>query len=165
MPEGKLIVDMLYKDRSGNVWVPGFNPTTFIVTPYMSTVRRVSVPEMRPTTGFGLLADRMVADGEGYYWIWQARKGLCLYHEGEPPVFVSTFHYYDCGVEASGIVHLKDGADLLLERCEELWHVIHNGMSVEEYPFALVKGKRVTGLRQDVYGRVCIAAREGIFLY
>lgn len=165
LPQGNLIVDMLYKDRNGDIWVPGFSPTTFIITLNGGGVVRMGVPEMRQATGYGLLADRMIADGNGYYWIWQGRKGLALYHEGTAPVFEPSFAYYDSGVTATAISKCSNAPGILLGRYEELWQIAHDGMSMDRAPLAVVKGQWINGIRQDRYGRVWIATDTGIFLF
>lgn len=78
LPPGGKILDGLAKDADGNVWVAGFKPRTFIVTRDRHHIDRYEVPEMQQTTGYPLLADRVVADGGGF-WIWQGRIGLMRY--------------------------------------------------------------------------------------
>ncbi len=69
------ILDGMCEDRFGNIWVAGFMPHSFIVSNPMQFIKREIVPGISAQTGYPLLADRMVADGEGY-WIWQGRVGL-----------------------------------------------------------------------------------------
>lgn len=161
LPQGNLIVDMLYKDRNGDIWVPGFSPTTFIITLSGGGVVRMGVAEMRKATGYGLLADRMIADGNGYYWIWQGRKGLALYHEGMAPVFEPTFAYYDSGVTATAISKCTNAPGILLGRYEELWQIVHDGMRIDREPLAVVKDQWIKDIRQDRFGRVWIATDTG----
>lgn len=72
---GRKILDEMCEDKNGNIWVSGFIPHTFIVSSPMQFLKRETVADMSRQTGYPLLADRMVADGDGY-WIWQGRIGL-----------------------------------------------------------------------------------------
>lgn len=78
VPEGKKILDQLLQDRQGNIYVAGFTPHTFVLTPHQSGLRRVTAPAIRRITGYPLLADRAVPDGDDF-WIWQGRIGLTYY--------------------------------------------------------------------------------------
>lgn len=102
LPAGRKIVDHLCEDRAGNVWVAGFAPNTFIVSPREATMRRETVPEMARLTGFPLLPDRMVADDGGRaYWIWQGRKGLMLYDKATGRLAAVPGRYDRCVAKAS----------------------------------------------------------------
>lgn len=79
LPEGKKILDQLWQDRDGNIYVAGFTPHTFIITAEQSDIVRRVTPAISRQTGFPLLADRTIHDGDRYIWIWQGRKGLVLY--------------------------------------------------------------------------------------
>ena len=72
------IIDQLAEDSDGNMWVAGFIPHTFIVSADASKLERHDVAAIQAQTGFPLLADRVVADGN-HYWIWQGRTGLHHY--------------------------------------------------------------------------------------
>lgn len=86
---GYKILDGLCEDRFGNIWVAGFTPHTFIVSHSTQSIVREPVAAMRQFTGFPLLPDRMVADGQGF-WIWQGRVGLMYYD-------AHTAHLYPAG--------------------------------------------------------------------
>lgn len=79
LPPGRKILDGMCEDKAGNVWVAGFTPHTFIVTSSSRSTSRETIPAISAMTGFPLLADRMVADNDGCFWIWQGRTGLVHY--------------------------------------------------------------------------------------
>lgn len=79
LPEGNKILDILYEDREGNIWVSGFTPTTFVVSSNKTQVKRMEVNAMRDLTGYPLLPDRMIINGADY-WIHQGRVGLMHYN-------------------------------------------------------------------------------------
>ena len=78
LPPGNKILDQLYEDREGNIYVAGFTPHTFIVTPEQNGITRIDAPSIFRETGYPLLPERSVEEGK-YIWIWQGRKGLLLY--------------------------------------------------------------------------------------
>ena len=78
IPVGKKILDQLLQDRQGNIYVAGFTPHTFVLTPDESALRRITAPAISRLTGYPLLADRAVPEG-GDFWIWQGRIGLTYY--------------------------------------------------------------------------------------
>ena len=79
MPSGRKILDRLCQDKEGNVYVSGFTPHSFVLSFSQRDVQRVTADAIRRTTGYPLLADRSVCDGNTHIWIWQGRQGLMLY--------------------------------------------------------------------------------------
>lgn len=78
LPQGSKILDHMAEDRNGNIYVAGFTPHTFIISTDNNRIQSHTVPAMAALTGFPLLADRVIADGKGF-WIWQGRVGLTHY--------------------------------------------------------------------------------------
>ena len=72
------ILDGMWLLPSGDLWVGGFLPTTFILSPVRKPVVRHTVAPMVRQTGYPLIADRCVSDGS-VLWISQGRIGLMLY--------------------------------------------------------------------------------------
>lgn len=75
----KRILDGLWLDFTGNLWVSGFLPTTFVISPILSPLIRYTIPEITQQTGYPLIADRCIQDGNNL-WISQGRIGLMLYN-------------------------------------------------------------------------------------
>ena len=78
LPAGKKILDGMWIDRDDCLWVGGFIPTTFVVSPDFVPVRRYTLPQITRQTGYPLIADRCIQDGDRL-WISQGRIGLVLY--------------------------------------------------------------------------------------
>lgn len=76
----KKILDGMWIDRNDNLWVGGFIPTTFILSPASVPIVRYALPQMTRQTGYPLIADRCVSDGD-CLWISQGRIGLALYNK------------------------------------------------------------------------------------
>ena len=132
LPEGKKIIDYAILDRNGNLWVPGYSPHTFIITSADSPIRRDAVQPMSDKTGYRVMVDNICrADGDGFYWIWQGRTNLSLYHAASgdfvfsteqtaiPPLSVSKCMVPD---RAGHYLWAATGADLL-----RVWH---EGLSI-----------------------------------
>lgn len=79
MSAQKKILDGMWIDHSGNLWVGGFIPTTFILSPTLIPTQRYSLPQVTQQTGYPLIADRCIKDGNKL-WISQGRIGLMLYN-------------------------------------------------------------------------------------
>lgn len=71
LPDGNKILDQMCESRDGNLYVAGYTPHTFLITPAQRDIRRLPIPAMRQRTGFPVLADRTVYDGPRYVWLWQ----------------------------------------------------------------------------------------------
>ncbi len=79
MSAEKKILDGMWIDHNDNLWVGGFIPTTFILSPASVPILRYSLPQITRQTGYPLIADRCVSDGD-CLWISQGRIGLVLYN-------------------------------------------------------------------------------------
>lgn len=165
IPDRRLIVDHLCEDRDGNVWVAGFSPTTFIAAPDVSHTLRMEADEMRQATGFCLLADRMVADTDGYYWIWQGRYGLSLYHYGQAPSFLFTAKPQGLASVERGIEKCTTLPGIMAYSGNTVWHLWHDGMKIECQRVVTMPGGDICGVRIDARGRLWTASHKAVSLY
>lgn len=172
MPNRKLIIDRLCEDRDGNILVSGFSPTSFIVAPATASVWRNEAAGIRQATGFCLLADRMVADGDGYYWLWQGRYGLALYHEGSAPNFIWDSKPQGVDNVERGFVRYATqqsaataGLGIVAYTGNTVWRLWREGMAVKAKAIATVADGKVKGIRVDGQGRVWIATRKSLTLH
>lgn len=79
LSQEKKILDGLWLEKLGNLWVGGFIPTTFILSPSNCPIARYAIPQITEQTGYPLIADRCIKDNH-YLWISQGRIGLVLYN-------------------------------------------------------------------------------------
>lgn len=165
IPDRRLIVDRLCEDRYGNMWVAGFSPTTFIAAPDVGRTLRMEADGMRRATGFCLLADRMVADTDGYYWIWQGRYGLSLYHEGQAPSFLFTAKPQGLTSVERGIQKCTTLPGIVAYRGNTVWHLWHEGMTIECRRVVSIPGGDVCGVRADARGRLWTASHKALSLF
>lgn len=165
LPRRSMIVDMLYKDWNEDIWVAGFSPTTFIVSPYLGSVRRIEAAGMSSIKGFGLLADRMVADADDWYWIWQGRSGLTLYHEGEQPQSVDKMMRMPEESLQRGFQRSKTGTGILAYDDNTVWRLKHIGTKILPAKITELRYESIIGLREEALGNIWIATENGIYIY
>lgn len=165
LPKRSMIVDMLYQDRSGDIWVAGFSPSTFIVSPYLGSVRRIEAAGMSSIKGFGLLADRMVADTDGWYWIWQGRSGLTLYHDGEQPQSVDKMMHMQDEELRQGFQRSKTGPGILAYNDNTVWRLSHAGRTILPTKITELRYESIIGLREEPLGNIWIATENAIYIY
>lgn len=155
---GSKILDGLCEDRSGNIWVAGFTPHTFIVSNSVQSVVRESVAPISTKTGFPLLPDRMVADGKNY-WIWQGRVGLMFY---EP----TTSRLIDAGGMnvSRSIAYDKNNAGIWAAKGKRLIHLTFERGAVVEKEAASFSSD-VSSVNTQGDGNIWIGTRDGAYLY
>ncbi|MGN1229532.1 MAG: triple tyrosine motif-containing protein, partial [Prevotella sp.] len=78
LPEGTCIIDELTFDRQGNLWVPGFSPLTFILSPKDDGITRYGLETQKMRFG-GRLIVWYAARENGWIWIEHDRLGLSIY--------------------------------------------------------------------------------------
>lgn len=78
LPGGKKIVDQLCESSTGDIYVSGFSPHTFIIAHRPQDMMRHEVSLIGASTGYPLLPDAVCFD-EQRIWLYQGRQGLTLY--------------------------------------------------------------------------------------
>ena len=163
LPEGHLIIDRLFQDRTGNLWVSGFSPQTFILAPDVAAVQRDAVEAMHRVTGFKLLPDRMVRDDDGAYWIWQGRYGLALYQPGRAIKFLSR----QSGLKwvERTLAKSRSTTGIFAAAGDTYYYIHHQGDAILSKPLGKLPHDEVTALGEDNLGRLWVAGRKGISQY
>jgi len=77
-------------DHQGNVWIPSFTPTPFIISERDEGVHRFVPKQMTAMTTYPLIADAVVHDRDGF-WLMQSRVGL-MYYRPCDELLVSALH-------------------------------------------------------------------------
>ena len=79
-PSGYKLIDRLFQDADGNIYVSGFYPYTFVIVPSDYSIRRWSdtIALGDGTSPCPIFANGVVADGE-QLWVWHTRLGILLY--------------------------------------------------------------------------------------
>ena len=93
LPDGNKILDQLMESRDGDIYVAGFTPHTFIISPARQGLTCLRADAIRRLTGFPVLADRAVYESSSLVWVWQGRKGLLLYDREKDEVHTAPRKY------------------------------------------------------------------------
>lgn len=165
LPSNHLIIDRLFADRGGNLWVSGFSPQTFILAPDAAAVSREPVDEMQAATGFRLLPDRMIQDTDGYYWIWQGRYGLCLYRTGMLPIFLSNHPADGLAAVSRSLVKCRNAAGIWAAAGNTYYYMWREGTTMHAKMLGSLRGDEVTGLGEDHAGRLWVQGKRGLSVF
>ncbi len=157
LPPQPRIVDHLCLDRQGNLWVAGFSPGTFVVSPQDEDVERITLPAMRSATGFDLLADRAVRDADGGWWIWQGRHGL-MHFDVATGKLVSAAKSF-----SREICRDAKGAGIWATADSILYHVIYKGGQCLATPVATLPAD-IHAIATDARADVAVSAGNAIYL-
>lgn len=76
LPRQLMVIDGVRVDRGGNVWVGGFTPGTFILSPPTPEIRRDSLPTATHKLGMPIMPERMCHSDDGGTWFYQSRRGM-----------------------------------------------------------------------------------------
>lgn len=158
LPDGHKILDQMCESRDGNIYVAGYTPHTFLITPAQSDIRRLEVRSMRQLTGFPVLADRAVYDGTRYVWLWQGRQGLMLYDQ-ETESLTAAPKKFDKTLQTSpsqGGIWVSDGQKVL-----RLWQ--ESGQIRQESIAATPDSQAVRLLHESQKQILYIATQRHIF--
>lgn len=158
LPQGSKILDHMAEDRNGNIYVAGFTPHTFIISTDNNQIRCHTVPAMAALTGFPLLADRVVADGKGF-WIWQGRVGLTHYVPSTgrvTPVKTRPFE--------RSVAKRKGGDGIWATSGNRLFSLTATENGIHETVVAAVKEK-ISSLSDQGDGHLWIGTDRAIYCY
>ncbi len=158
LPQGSKILDHMAEDRNGNIYVAGFTPHTFIISTDNNQIKCHTVPAMTGLTGFPLLADRVVADGKGF-WIWQGRVGLTHYMPSTgrvTPVKTQPFE--------RNIVQKKDESGIWATAGNRLFSLTANESGIQETVVTTVK-ENISSLSDPDNGHLWIGTDRAIYCY
>ena len=168
MPKGKKLINKLYADRKGNIWVPGYSPHTFILSrvPAGGSFYRDEVKAMTEQMGYKIMVSRIAQEAD-FFWIYQNRTRLSLYHA---PTGQLTFMANEALPEPLS-------TQKALSRCvsdrgvwtcnsKRLIHAWHEGMTIhwEEVEEATMPNY-ISALSDEGKGRLLIGTEKQVFLY
>lgn len=168
LPEGKKILDRIIKDRSDNLWVPGYSPHSFILSFDSNKIKRFPTSAMSAITGYPVMADRTIKEGD-YYWIWQGRTGLSLYHPFSEKISFSSDFPQDAGkyyiIKCIEQCHTQRGIWAAANNARVL-HLQHEGMQIKlEKELHLPDALQIRTLQEDQQGNLWIGTENAIYRY
>lgn len=164
----KKILDRIIEDHSSNIWIPGYAPHSFILSFDRNKIKRFPVPAMSTATGYPIIADLTVQEGE-YYWIWQGRTGLSLYHPLSDRIsFASDFP------EETGNFYISK----CMERCHNqqgIWvagnsaqvlHITHQELKMKLLnKFSIPDADRICCLHENEQNILWIGTENALYQY
>lgn len=168
LPKGKKILDRIIEDRSGNIWVPGYSPHSFILSFDSNKIRRFPTSAMSAITGYPVMADRTIKEGD-YYWVWQGRTGLSLYHPASEKISFSSDFPEEAGkyyiIKCIEQCHTQPGIWAACNNSRVL-HLQHEGMRMKRIKeIHLPDAGQVRTLHEDEQGNLWIGTENAIFRY
>lgn len=160
VPGGFKILDQITEDKEGNIWVAGFMPHTFILAPYNNRLKRYPVPAMQQLSGYPLLADKIAGVKDNYFWIWQGRKGLTLYHaDSERLAEAGGIAYHRCIEKCQG-----DDSGIWAAKGKTLMKLTHDGMAVKEEIMKEMP-ESISTIADYGTGQLLIGTDKGLYIY
>ncbi len=157
MSEGKKVLDRLCLDRQGHLWVSGFIPTTFILTPSYSSFKRDAITAMSKLTGFPLIADRAVASGN-LLWISQGRVGLMIYNTSSHSLYDASRHPIN-----SRLIVRRNGGGIWAAGNNTLWALTStDGISVLSSEIGHFD-QRIRFIGPSSHGQLLVGTNNGLF--
>lgn len=144
LPNEHKVLDKIFHDKDGNIWVPGYTPHTFIISLDNDNMMRYPVDVTRRTTGFPVMADVVENDGD-YYWIWLGRDNIALYHPATDRIAYGTQNNL---VIAKCIEKCADMKGIWGASGNEILHITHSDMSIISKSIGKVPDDIITTLHE-----------------
>lgn len=168
MPKGKKLINKLFADKRGNVWVPGYSPHTFILskTPSGNTIHRDEVPSMTKQMGYKIMVNG-IAPEDGFYWIYQNRTRLSLYDPATGRLSFMANEAFPTPLSTQKpLSRCKMQQGVWTCNGKKLIHAWHEGMDIhwEEVEEALMPNY-ISALSDEGNGRLLIGTEKQVFLY
>ena len=162
VPEGNKILDQLAEDRHGNIYVAGYTPHTFVVSADENGIRRYTVETIRRRTGFPLLADNSVAEGDDF-WLWQGRVGLTFYQSTTQRLVVAS----DLGIRVErNIRGCRKQSGIWASDGPRLLHITSDGQSMQAEEIAILPAAEpIRAFSEDREGRLWLASDRHLYVY
>ena len=157
------ILDNLLEDTSGRIYVAGWMPHTFIISSEQTGIMRHTIDPIQQHTGFPLLADRAVADGDNI-WIWQGRIGLTLYNKDTGRLLFSPWAADRTIQRYGGISYSHHESGIWASHGSQVFRLwVENGKIEREDIATLPDGETVCCLSDDQHQSLWIASDHRLF--
>lgn len=168
LPQGKKLLNKLVADRRGNVWVPGFSPHTFVLSPQPDGggIRRDAVQAMTDQMGYKVMVHRVAVEDD-YLWIYQNRTRLSLYRPATGALsFMATDAHPTPLSTQKPLSRCREGRGVWTCEGKHLIHVWHEGMRIcwEEVAGAQTPNY-ISALSDEGQGRLLIGTEKQVLLY
>lgn len=160
LPKGKKIIDQMFENRDGYLYVAGYTPHTFIICPEKERITRLDIPAMTTLTGYPLLADRSIIEND-FIWIWQGRMGLSLFHIKDQSLKFAGWKTDRCIQKNS-----SEGKGLWGSHGQTLYRIQQNQGTIERHILTDVPDRQsIRQLVDDNLGHLYIATQTHLYRY
>ena len=168
LPTGKKLINKLYPDQQGNIWVPGYSPHTFILAKDKagSNIHRDEVKTMTEQMGYKIMVNGIEHEGD-YFWIYQNRTRLSLYHPATGRLaFMANEALPSPLSTQKPLSRCKTQPGVWTCNGKRLIHAWHEGMTIhwEEIPEALTPNY-ISSLSDEGNGKLLIGTEKQVLLY
>lgn len=151
LSKDKKVLDIPFKDKLGNIWVPSYTPHTFIISYEGDKVSRFPINATKKITGYPVMADAVIIEDD-YFWVWQGRDNITLYHPSTDRI---TYGWSIPNGERRLLQTEK-----CIEKCKNqpgIWaadesrllHLQHNDMTIIPTEIADITDERITSLHES----------------
>ncbi len=162
IPEGKKVIDLLFRDRDNNIWVPSYTPHTFIISFDNDKIERYPVDVTKQLTGYPVMADAVVKEDD-YYWIWQGRDNLTLYHPATDRISYASRNIDNYPYINKLIEKCSTGSGIWAVSANRLMRFSHKDMNIHlEDILSIADAKYITALHES-HNRLWIGTEDGIY--
>ncbi len=162
LPKGMGITDYMTFDQKGNLWVAGFSPHTFILSPYKTDIVRQDFSDIDQFVNHRLIVWRSIDEGD-YVWFGQERLILCLYDKKTGRITTA---------KDAGIKNYADMNMVPFIKCRtqkgiwsfvgsDVYHIWNEGMTIRSRQVATADFS-VSCLYDAGDGNLYIGYREGV---
>lgn len=168
LPSSKKIINKLTNDKRGNIWVPGFSPHTFILSHSKTgtTLRRDEVKAMTDKMGYKVMVNKIACEGD-YYWIYQNRTRLSLYHAPTGSLaFMATEALPEPLSTNKPLEKCRTAAGVWTCSGKRLIRAWHDGMKIHWQEVEEAKlPNYISALKDEGNGKLLIGTERQAFLY
>ena len=162
LPEGKKVIDLLFRDRDNNIWVPAYTPHTFIISFDEDKIERYPVDATKRLTGYPVMADAVVKEDD-YYWIWQGRDNLTLYHPATDRISYASRNVENYPYTEKWIEKCSTGSGIWAVNANRLLRFTHKDMDIHiEYCLSVTGAEHITALHES-RNRLWIGTEDAIY--
>lgn len=157
------ILTKILSDQSGNLWVTGYYPSSFIISFLPNEVLPLSMEGVKQNLGV-IASPMQFSQEKNYYWIRQKKLGLYVYDPQRERMSVvkndrELSFFFERPSDREGIYMVRDHSVILIRYKEDrLFESI-------VYTIPIKQGERIRALHDDRRGNLWILTSQRVMVY
>ena len=157
------ILTKILSDQSGNLWVTGYYPSSFIISFLPNEVLPLSMEGVKQNLGV-IASPMQFSQEKNYYWIRQKKLGLYAYDPQRDRMSVvkndrELSFFFERPSDREGIYMVRDHSVILIRYKEDrLFESI-------VYTIPIKQGERIRALHDDRRGNLWILTSQRVMVY